>query len=67
MNTIGFPDHLIALERTAWEAHQAGTLTPQQAAAVQQAVTEYATEAGLDRHEVEMGVKRAVRHTQPEG
>ena len=60
------PDHLIDLERAAWQAHQAGTLTPDQAAAVQQAITEHAKEAGLPRVDVEMAVKKAVRHPEPE-
>ncbi|MGW5123328.1 hypothetical protein ACWEQ7_04535 [Streptomyces sp. NPDC004069] len=65
MATIDFPADLLDLERAAWEAQQQGTLTPDQAAAVQQAVTEFAGASGLDRHQVEMGLKRAVRH--PEG
>lgn len=67
MSTIDFPAELLELERSAWEAQQAGTLTPEQAAAVQQAVTEHAEQAGLDRHEVEMALKRQVRHPEPEG
>ncbi|MGW4822494.1 hypothetical protein ACWEP4_26760 [Streptomyces sp. NPDC004227] len=64
MTSIDFPDTLLALEATAWQAQQQGALTPVQAAAVQQAVTEYAAETGHDRHEVEMGLKRAVRHPE---
>jgi hypothetical protein len=62
---IGFPDDLIALERAAWAAIQAGTLTVDQASAVQDRITAWTAETGLDRHTVEMGLKRAVRH--PEG
>ncbi|MGW4042923.1 hypothetical protein [Streptomyces sp. NPDC004721] len=62
MATIDFPDNLVELERSAWAAQQQGTLTPDQAAAVQAAVTTFAAEAGLDRYQVEMGLKKAVRH-----
>lgn len=65
MSEIDFPADLLALERDAWEAQQAGTLTADQAAAVQARVTEFAAEQGLDRYQVEMALKRAVRH--PEG
>lgn len=64
MASIDFPEPLIALERAAWSAAQTGTLTADQAAAVQAAVTEFAAEAGVDRHEAEMGLKRAVRHPE---
>lgn len=60
--TIDFPPHLLALEAQAWEEIQAGQLTVATATAVQQAVTAYAIEKKADRHEVEMGLKRAVRH-----
>jgi hypothetical protein len=63
--TIDYPNDLIELERTAWQAQQAGTLTPEQALAVQVRITEHAAEAGLDRYTVEMALKKAVRH--PEG
>jgi hypothetical protein len=56
------PAHLLHLEQTAWAAIRAGTLTTSQAAAVQDAITAYAAESGHDRYEVEMGLKRAVRH-----
>ncbi|MFS4103729.1 hypothetical protein [Streptomyces sp. PD-S100-1] len=65
MSEIDFPDDLLAIERSAWQAQQAGTLTAAQAADVQTAVTQFAAEHGLDRHTVEMALKRAVRH--PEG
>ncbi|MFF9309864.1 hypothetical protein ACF1BS_03045 [Streptomyces sp. NPDC014748] len=64
MSAIDFPDDLLALERAAWEAQQAGTLTTAQAAAVQARVTEFAAEQGLDRYVVEMALKRAVRHPE---
>lgn len=65
MAGIDFPEDLLELERAAWAAIQQGTLTAAQATAVQAAITKYAQEAGLPRVEVEMGLKRAVRH--PEG
>lgn len=64
MTDFDFPDDLLAAERTAWEAIQAGTLTVDQATAVQDGVTAYATEAGLDRYTVEMALKKAVRHPE---
>jgi len=63
---IDIPDHLIELERTAWAEIQEGRLTIEAAEAVQAAVTEYAAEKGLPRYEVEMAVKKAVRHPTPE-
>lgn len=65
MAGIDFPEDLLELERAAWAAIQQGTLTAAQATAVQAAITKYAQEAGLSRVEVEMALKRAVRH--PEG
>ncbi|MDX5563788.1 hypothetical protein PYK79_11035 [Streptomyces sp. ID05-04B] len=64
--TFDFPAPLLALEHTAWQQIQAGTLTVDTAAAVQQAVTAYADEHGHQRYEVEMGLKRAVRHPAAE-
>jgi hypothetical protein len=61
-----FPETLLAAERTAWEALQAGQLTVDQAVAVQDGVTAYAKDAGLDRHVVEMALKKAVRHAEIE-
>jgi hypothetical protein len=63
--TIELPDDLLALERRAWKEIQAGQLTPDTARAVQEAITAHAEQAGVDRYEVEMALKRAVRH--PEG
>jgi hypothetical protein len=60
-----FPDDLLELERSAWAAIQAGTLTVDQADAVQARVTEFATETGADRYQVEMALKKAVRHAEP--
>jgi hypothetical protein len=57
-----FPAHLLALVTRAWEVIQAGQLTVDTARAVHEGVTAYAAEAGVGRYEVEMGVKKAVRH-----
>lgn len=59
---LDFPAHLLALEARAWEEIQAGALTVETAGAVQAGVTSFAAEAGVDRYEVEMGLKKAVRH-----
>ena len=64
MSDIDFPDDLVQLERTAWEAAQRGELTAEQAAAVQAGVSAFAEEAGLDRYTVEMALKRRVRHPE---
>ena len=67
MSDIEFPDTLIALERAAWEEHQAGRLTVATANAVQDAITVHAEATGLDRYTVEMVLKRAVRHGEAAG
>lgn len=64
MATFDFPDELLQLERSAWAALQAGTLTTEQAAAVQDGVTAYAAEHEASRVDVEMALKRAVRHAE---
>jgi hypothetical protein len=64
VSDIEFPDDLIALERAAWEEHQAGRLTVATANAVQDAITAHAKAAGLDRYTVEMALKKAVRHAE---
>ncbi|MFI6854450.1 hypothetical protein [Streptomyces sp. NPDC050416] len=64
MSDIEFPDALIALERAAWEEHQAGRLTVATANAVQDAITAHAEAAGLSRYTVEMALKKAVRHAE---
>jgi hypothetical protein len=61
--TIEFPDDLIELERSAWGAIQAGTLTVDTARAVHEGIAAFAKQAGVGRYDVEMGLKRAVRHT----
>ena len=64
MSDFDFPDTLLELERSAWAAIQAGTLAPEQADAVQAAVTAFAEEIGADRYKVEMALKKAVRHAE---
>ncbi|MEU7416671.1 hypothetical protein [Streptomyces antibioticus] len=67
MASFDFPDALLALEARAWAEIQAGQLTVATAQAVQQAVTAFAAEGGHDRYEVEMGLKRVVRHPETAG
>lgn len=61
---IELPDDLIALERTAWAEIQAGRLTVDTARAVHEAVAAFAEQAGVGRYDVEMGLKKAVRHAE---
>jgi hypothetical protein len=65
VSDFDFPPDLVAAEREAWAAIQAGTLTPELADVMQDRLTAYATEAGVNRYKAEMALKRAVRH--PEG
>ncbi|WP_328336698.1 hypothetical protein [Streptomyces violaceus] len=69
MSDIDFPDDLIALERAAWEEYQAGRLTVATATAVHEGIVEYVAREDVDatRLEVEMGLKRIVRHPAAEG
>lgn len=60
--TIDFPDDLIELERSAWAEIQRGELTVDTARAVHEGIAAFAAEAGLARLDVEMGLKRVVRH-----
>ena len=62
MPDFDLPVHLLNLEQTAWQAIRAGTLTTDQAAAAQDAITAFAADGGHDRYEVEMALKWAVRH-----
>ncbi|MFB6696391.1 hypothetical protein [Streptomyces rubiginosohelvolus] len=64
MADIDIPPHLIELESAAWAEQQAGALTLATAAAVQAAYRRHGV-SGVGRMEMEMAVKRAVRH--PEG
>lgn len=59
---LDFPAHLLAAETRAWEEIQAGQLTVDTARAVHEGVAAYAVEADTSRYEVEMGLKKAVRH-----
>ncbi|MHC3450727.1 hypothetical protein [Streptomyces prasinus] len=67
MTTFDFPDTLLAAAHASWEAIQAGRLTVAQADAVQDGVTQFANESKHNRHEVEMALKKAVRHPATEG
>ncbi|QRV28829.1 hypothetical protein I6J39_17050 [Streptomyces californicus] len=62
MADTDIPESLIELERNAWAEQQAGALTVETAAAVQQAYTEHAAATGRSRYELEKAVKRLVRH-----
>lgn len=76
IRSVDLPDDLIALERAAEEqrAKLAGLdgeeyeaqrrAWREAAAAAQAAITDHATAAGLSRYDVEMAVKRAVRHAE---
>ncbi|MCX4641407.1 MULTISPECIES: hypothetical protein [unclassified Streptomyces] len=66
MADIEFPDDLIERERAAWEQIPAGAPTVNTAFAVQQAVSAFAAEVGEPRIDVEMALKRIVRHPEPE-
>ncbi|MEU5580912.1 hypothetical protein ABZ791_30010 [Streptomyces huasconensis] len=61
---IELPDDLIALERSAWEEIQAGTLTVDTAEKVQAAITAFAAESGESRLAVETELKKRVRHPE---
>ncbi|MFD4830098.1 hypothetical protein ACFWPV_09625 [Streptomyces uncialis] len=62
MADIDLPESLLDLERTAWAEWQAGALTVPTAFAVQEAITAHAAATKTSRYEVEMAVKRVVRH-----
>ncbi|MBD3546850.1 hypothetical protein [Streptomyces sp. JV180] len=63
MADIDIPPRLVDLERAAWAEQQAGALTVETAAAVQQAYTEHAAATeGLSRLALEMATKKLVRH-----
>jgi hypothetical protein len=67
VSDFDFPDDLLQLERSCWAAIQNGTLTAEQAAETQAAITTWAAEHGHDRYKVEMALKKAVRHGAAEG
>ncbi len=62
VSDIEYPENLLELARNSWQEIQRGELTVDTAHAVHAAVGAYAAEAGLPRYDVEMGLKRAVRH-----
>ena len=63
---IELPDDLIALERSAWEAIQAGTLTVDTALAVHEGIAAFVEDSGESRLAVETELKKRVRHPEPE-
>ncbi|MGQ4343630.1 hypothetical protein [Streptomyces sp. SAS_275] len=64
---IDLPPDLIALERSAWTEIQAGALTVDTARAVHQGIAAFVEQAaGVSRFDVEMGLKKAVRHAAAE-
>lgn len=64
---IELTDELIRLEEAAWAEQQAGALTIETAAAVQAAITAHAEASGQGRMQVEMALKKKVRHPELEG
>lgn len=65
MADIDIPEHILALEQTAWAEQQAGALTYATADAVQAAYRKHAaTTPGVSRLGLEMATKRAVRHPE---
>ncbi|MFE4671395.1 hypothetical protein [Streptomyces sp. NPDC056723] len=63
---IDFPPNLIALERSAWTEIQEGRLTVPTALAVHEALAKFTKESRESRYDVEMGLKRHVRHPEAE-
>ncbi|MFB7162350.1 hypothetical protein [Streptomyces sp. NPDC056242] len=61
---IEFPDELIKLERAAWNEIQEGRLTVKTAFAVHEGLVAFTKESGESRFDVEMGLKRIVRHPE---
>ncbi|WP_326604244.1 hypothetical protein [Streptomyces sp. NBC_01800] len=71
------PEELILLARSSVEEQRKALAEPyteeawapwrEAAAAFQAAVTAHAEAAGVSRYELEMAVKRAVLHPEPEG
>lgn len=66
MADIDFPNDLIKLERGAWAEIQAGELTVPTAMAVHEGIAAFAEQAQLPRLDVEMGLKKVVRHADAE-
>lgn len=73
---IDIPEHLIQLERSAVEEQRKALAEPyteeawapwrEAAAKFQAAVTAHAEAARVNRYELEMAVKKAVLHPEPE-
>lgn len=63
---IELSDELIELERAAWAEQQENGLTVETAARVQAAITAHAEATEQSRYEVEMELKRVVRHADPD-
>lgn len=61
---IELSDDLIELERTAWAEIQAGALTVESALAVHEATVAHAEATGQRRMDVEMALKKHVRHPE---
>ena len=59
---IELTDELIDLERLAWSEQQENQLTVETAARVEAAVTAHAKATEQRRYDVEMELKRVVRH-----
>jgi hypothetical protein len=64
---IELPEDLIALETAAWAEIQAGRLTVETARAVHEGIAAFAEESGVSRFDVEMGLKKVVRHPELAG
>lgn len=64
MATIDLPDTLIELERSAWAEIQTGRLTVETAQAVHEGIVAFAEQGGVSRYEVEMLLKKTVRHPE---
>ncbi|WP_331753781.1 hypothetical protein OG298_01585 [Streptomyces sp. NBC_01005] len=74
---IGIPEDLIVLERSAVAEQEKARAEPytaegwaawrEAAAKFQAAVTAHAEAAGVSRSELEMAVKKAALHPEPEG
>ncbi|WP_257034645.1 hypothetical protein [Streptomyces sp. 1222.2] len=64
MSDIEYPSDLVELESAAWAEIQAGRLTVATAQAVHQGIAEFVArdDVTATRLDVEMGLKRAVRH-----
>ncbi|MGG2460612.1 hypothetical protein ACO0M4_12475 [Streptomyces sp. RGM 3693] len=63
---IELPADLIEKEHAAWSQIQAGVLTVETAHEVHQAISAFAAKSGESRLDVEMELKRVVRHPQPD-